>query len=152
MNRKIKFDIWTLLALGLLALYGIFSHLSLLNLMAQSVIDEETGQFTLAYFLKFFRSPYYFNTLLNSFKVTFAVTVTTIVLATPLAYIFTRYEIKGKEILRILIIISSMSAPFIGLIHGSCCSAGAASSRFSCGIRWGSIFPAFTDSTESCWC
>ena len=114
MKQKIKFDIWTPLALVILAFYGIFLVFPLFNLMAQAVIDEETGHFTLDYFLKFFRSPYYFNTLLNSFKVTFAVTVTTIILATPLAYIFTRYEIKGKEFLRILIIISSMSAPFIG--------------------------------------
>ncbi|MCK5795304.1 MAG: iron ABC transporter permease, partial [Anaerolineales bacterium] len=80
----------------------------------QAVIDKETGQFTLAYFIKFFSKPYYFNTLLNSFKVTSVVTILTIIVATPLAYIFTRYKIKGKGFLRVLIILSSMSAPFIG--------------------------------------
>jgi len=86
----------------------------MINLLAQAVLDKETGEFTLSYFVKFFSTPYYFNTLINSFKVTFWVTILTVIIATPLAYIFTRYNIKGKGLLRMLIILSSMSAPFIG--------------------------------------
>jgi len=114
MNRKPKFDLWTVVMFALLGLYGVFLIYPMMNLLAQAVIDKETGAFTLAYFIEFFSTPYYFNTLLNSFKVTFWVTILTIVIATPLAYIFARYEIKGKGLLRILIILSSMSAPFIG--------------------------------------
>jgi len=114
MNRKSRFDLWTLVTLGLLGLYGVFLIYPMTNLLTQAVIDKETGQFTLAYFIKFFSKPYYFNTLLNSFKVTSVVTILTIIVATPLAYIFTRYKIKGKGFLRVLIILSSMSAPFIG--------------------------------------
>ena len=114
MNRKAKFDLWTLVTIGLLALYGIFLVYPMMNLMTQAVIDKDTGNFTLDYFIKFFSTPYYFNTLLNSFKVTTAVTILTLIVGTPLAYIFARYEIKGKGFLRILIILSSMSAPFIG--------------------------------------
>ena len=114
MNRKPKFDLWTVVMFGLLGLYGVFLIYPMMNLLAQAVIDKETGEFTLAYFVEFFSTPYYFNTLLNSFKVTFWVTILTVVIATPLAYIFARYEIKGKGLLRILIILSSMSAPFIG--------------------------------------
>ena len=114
MNRKAKFDLWTLVTIGLLALYGMFLVYPMMNLMTQAVIDKDTGNFTLDYFIKFFSTPYYFNTLLNSFKVTTAVTILTLIVGTPLAYIFARYEIKGKGFLRILIILSSMSAPFIG--------------------------------------
>ncbi len=114
MNRKPKLDLWTAVMFGLLGLYGIFLIYPLMNLLAQAVIDKETGAFTLAYFVEFFSTPYYFNTLLNSFKVTFWVTILTVIIATPLAYIFARYEIMGKGLLRILIILSSMSAPFIG--------------------------------------
>lgn len=113
-KRKLKFDLWTIIGLVLLGLYGIFLLFPMTNLISQAVRDKETGEFTLAYFVEFFSSPYYFNTLWNSFKVTTAVTAATLIVGTPLAYIFTRYEIKGKGILRILIIISSMSAPFIG--------------------------------------
>jgi len=114
MNRKSRFDLWTLVTLGLFGLYGVFLIYPMMNLLTQAVIDKETGQFTLAYFMKFFSKPYYFNTLLNSFKVTSVVTILTVIVGTPLAYIFARYKIKGKRILRVLIIMSSMSAPFIG--------------------------------------
>ncbi len=114
MNRKSRFDLWTLVTLGLFGLYGVFLIYPMMNLLTQAVIDKETGQFTLAYFIKFFSKPYYFNTLLNSFKVTSVVTILTVIVGTPLAYMFARYKIKGKRILRVLIILSSMSAPFIG--------------------------------------
>lgn len=114
MNRKAKFDLWSVVTIGLFALYGLFLIYPMMNLLTQAVIDKDTGQFTLDYFVKFFSTPYYFNTLLNSFKVTSAVTLITLILGTPLAYIFTRYEIVGKKFLRVLIILSSMSAPFIG--------------------------------------
>jgi iron(III) transport system permease protein len=92
----------------------LFLVYPLLNLFGQAVIDKATGNFTLSYFHRFFSKPYYFNTLLNSFKVTFCVTILTVALGTPLAYFFTRYNIRGKSFIRILIILSSMSAPFIG--------------------------------------
>ncbi|MCK5737154.1 MAG: iron ABC transporter permease, partial [Spirochaetaceae bacterium] len=109
-----RLDLWGMVTLLVLALYGVFLVYPLFNLLIQAVVDKSTGKFTLAYFVKFFSKPYYFNTLLNSFKVTFGVTILTVMLGTPLAYIFTRYEIRGKSLLRILIILSSMSAPFIG--------------------------------------
>lgn len=114
MNRKVKFDLWTIISIGILGLYAIFLIFPMTNLISQAVRDKETGRFTLDYFVEFFSTPYYFNTLWNSFKVTTAVTILTLVVGVPLAYIFTRFEIKGKSILRVLIILSSMSAPFIG--------------------------------------
>ena len=109
-----KYDVWSLVTLLILGLYALFLIYPLMNLLTQSVVDKSTGEFTLAYFIKFFSKPYYFNTLLNSIKVTFWVTLLTVLLGTPLAYFFTRFHIKGKAFLRILIILSSMSAPFIG--------------------------------------
>ena len=41
-------------------------------------------------------------------------TVLAVVIATPLAYVITTIKIKGAEWIRVLILISSMSAPFIG--------------------------------------
>lgn len=109
-----KYDVWSLVTILVLGLYGLFLVYPLFNLFGQSVIDKSTGEFTLAYFIKFFSKPYYFNTLINSFKVTILVTILTVLLGTPLAYFFIRYKIRGKSFIRILIILSSMSAPFIG--------------------------------------
>ncbi|MFR8717373.1 MAG: hypothetical protein ACLVES_06350 [Faecalibacterium prausnitzii] len=44
-------------------------------LIRQSVLDPDTGGFTLAYFTKFFSKSYYFDTLINSFKVSITATV-----------------------------------------------------------------------------
>ncbi len=112
-NRK-TVDVWSLVTLVVLVLYGLFLVYPLVNLFAQAVIDKESGRFTLSYFHRFFSKPYYFNTLLNSFKVTFSVTILTVTLATPLAYFFARFRIHGKSFVRILIVLSSMSAPFVG--------------------------------------
>jgi len=109
-----QLDVWSLVTLVVLGLYGLFLVYPLLNLLAQSVVDKSTGGITPAYFIRFFGKPYYFNTLLNSFKVTFCVTILAVALGLPLAYMFARYNIRGKNFLRILIILSSMSAPFIG--------------------------------------
>jgi len=113
-KQKSRHDVWSLVTILVLGLYGLFLVYPLLNLLGQAVIDKTTGNFTLSYFHRFFSKPYYFNTLLNSFKVTFCVTILTVTLGTPLAYFFTRYNIRGKSFIRILIILSSMSAPFIG--------------------------------------
>lgn len=115
-EQKLRYrrDVWSLVTVGVLALYGLFLIYPLVNLLVQAVLDKDTGKFTLFYFHKFFSKRYYFNTLLNSFKVTFSVTILTVALGTPLAYFFTRYNIRGKGLLRVLIILSSMSAPFIG--------------------------------------
>ncbi len=109
-----KHDVWSLVTLLVLGLYGLFLVYPLFNLFGQSVIDKSTGNFTLAYFYKFFSKPYYFDTLINSFKVSSIITFLSVLLGTPLAYFFTRYKIRGKSFVRVLIILSSMSAPFIG--------------------------------------
>jgi iron(III) transport system permease protein len=109
-----KREVWTPITVVVLCFYALFLVYPLVNLLGQAVIDKATGRFSLVYFIRFFGKPYYFNTLLNSFKVTICVTLITVVLGTPLAYFFARYRIRGRAILRILIILSSMSAPFIG--------------------------------------
>ena len=113
-SRRFKLDVWGYITLGIIASYGLFLIYPLLNLLAQSVVDKKTGGFSLAYFTKFFEQSYYFDTLLNSFKVSIAATILSLLVGTPLAYLFTAFKIKGKKLLTILIIIASMSAPFIG--------------------------------------
>jgi len=114
MKKLKKLNLWTSVTIGLLLMYVVFLIYPLLNLFLQAIVDKETGDFTLGYFVKFFSKEYYFGTLLNSFKVTIFVTIIAVTLATPLAYFFARFNIYGKKFLRVVIILSSMSAPFIG--------------------------------------
>ncbi len=113
-NSKFRLDIWGTLTLCTIAVYLLFLIYPMAHLMQQSVYDSQSGQFTMANFVKFFSKSYYFDTLLNSFKVSLAATALSIAIGTPLAYLFSVFKIKGKSVLNILIVVASMSAPFIG--------------------------------------
>ena len=112
--KKSKVNLWSSTTLSLLILYTIFLIIPLIMLLSESFIDRDTGQFTLDNFQRFFGKKYYYSTLFNSFKVTVLVTAIAVALGTTLAYFFARFEIKGAKTLRILVILSSMSAPFVG--------------------------------------
>ena len=114
MRTHRRFDIWTNIAFIIFAVYMIFLAYPLFTLLLKSFFDGNTGDFSLAYFQKFFSKQYYFNALFNSIKVTVSVTILSILIAGPLAYIMSTIKIKGNSTIRILILISSMSAPFIG--------------------------------------
>ena len=109
MSKK-KLDIWTTISLLVLITYVLFLIYPMFNLVVESLTNKETQSLSFEYYQKFFQFPYYSNTLINSFKVTIAVTLLTLLIGTPMAYFFNMYDIKGKAWLQILIIISSMSA------------------------------------------
>ncbi|MEM1484513.1 iron ABC transporter permease [Oscillospiraceae bacterium PP1C4] len=113
-NNRFRLDIWGIITLCMIGIYALFLIYPMAHLVQQSVTDGETGRFTMEYFVKFFSKSYYFDTLLNSFKVSIAATILSILIGTPLAYLFSIYKIKGKSVLNILVIVASMSAPFIG--------------------------------------
>ncbi|WP_442603575.1 ABC transporter permease [Paenibacillus sp. KN14-4R] len=112
-TRK-RFDIWTNISLLIFVFYILFLALPLFTMLIKSFYNGTTGDFSLAYFTKFFSKPYYLTALFNSIKVTVCVTALAALIATPLAYLMATIKIKGNSTIRILILISSMSAPFIG--------------------------------------
>lgn len=113
-NNRLKFDIWGLITLFFVLCYVAFLLIPLGMVLYQALINKTNNSFTLEYFSKFFGKSYYFSTLINSFKVSICATFLSILIGTPLAYFFTMFRLKGKKILQTLIIIASMSAPFIG--------------------------------------
>lgn len=112
-KKRFRMDIWGAASIFIFLTYLIFLVYPVGNLLRQSVFTESTG-FTLDNFTRFFSMSYYSGTLFNSFKVSLTATFFALVLGILLAYLFAMYEFKGKKFLRILIIIASMSAPFIG--------------------------------------
>ena len=113
-SKKIKIDPWKTITIVVIALYTLFLIYPVGKLLLQAFFESGTHQFTLDYFTKFFSQSYYFDTLMNSFKVSICATILSLMIGTPLAYFFTLYRIRGKKLLQILIIVASMSAPFIG--------------------------------------
>lgn len=110
---KPRKDVWMAISAVILALYALFMIYPLFMLLRNAVIDSG-GQFTLDYFVKFLSKQYYLGTVLNSFKVSISATILTMIIGVPLAYFYNMYEIKGARFLQIIIILCSMSAPFIG--------------------------------------
>ena len=110
-NHRFRLDVWGIITLIVLGLYLIFMVYPLGNLIKMAFYGDDG--FTLDNFIKFFSKPYYSSTLKNSFTVSFAGTLTSLLVGIPMAYFFAMYKIVGKKLLRILIIISSMSAPFV---------------------------------------
>lgn len=108
-----QFELWHIISIGITAIYVVFLIIPLFNILKESVITSDGG-FSLQYFTQFFSQPYYFNTILNSFKLSVAVTVFSLLIGVPLAYVFNLFRIRGKNTVQVLIILSSMSAPFIG--------------------------------------
>lgn len=105
-------DVWKLVSLLVILMYALILVYPLIRLLRESVIVE--GQFSLQGFKDFFSKPYYVRSIGNSLKVSLAATAISLALGVPLAYFYQMYEIKGKSLLQVLVILCSMSAPFIG--------------------------------------
>ena len=111
--KAVRWEVWLFISIGAMLLYALFLLYPLFTLLSQSVMGKEGG-FSLEHFQRIFSKAYYLRAMGNSFKVTLAVTLFSVLLATPLAYLMAVYQIRGKTVLEILVLVSSMSAPFIG--------------------------------------
>ncbi|HWR12764.1 MAG TPA: iron ABC transporter permease [Rectinemataceae bacterium] len=113
MTLKKRFDVWTTMYVAIFLAYVLFLLYPMYALLQNSVVGEN-GKFSFEWFVKFFSVKYYSETLLHSFNVTICTTLLTLVIGVPLSYFYNMYEIKGKGLIQVLIILCSMSAPFIG--------------------------------------
>lgn len=111
-SKRFRLDVWGWTTIVILLLYALFLlyPLSLLLKMAFS----DGVHFTLANFAKFFSRKYYSITLLNSFKVSIAATVASVVVGVVLGYFMSAFKIRGAKLLRMCIVMATMSAPFVG--------------------------------------
>lgn len=107
-----RLTIWTGASGIIFLLYAIFLVYPIVTILGQALFLD--GAFSLHHFSLFFSKPYYFSTLVNSFKVSLTATLFSLVIGTSLAYFFAMYQFKGKKWLQIAIVIASMSAPFVG--------------------------------------
>ena len=109
-----KADFWTYITIIMTFIFVLFLVYPLFSLFLSSFKDIKTDSWTLNNFIRFFTKKYYYSTLINSFIVTTFVTILAVLIGTPLAYCMKMYNLKGKRLIEILIIISMMSPAFIG--------------------------------------
>ncbi len=113
LKKRSRLEVWNIIAYSILALYLIFLVFPLFKILKTSFVQTD-GSMGWGNFKRFFSDAYYFNTLINSFKVSIVVTICALIIGVPLAYFYNMYRIKGSGFLQIVIILCSMSAPFIG--------------------------------------
>ncbi|OKZ54444.1 MAG: iron ABC transporter permease [Clostridiales bacterium 59_14] len=111
-SKRFRLDVWGWTTIVILLLYVLFLlyPLSLLLKMAFS----DGVHFTLENFAKFFSRKYYSITLLNSFKVSIAATIASVVVGVVLGYFMSVFKVRGAKLLRMCIVMATMSAPFVG--------------------------------------
>ena len=114
LNSRWKPDFWFFTKLFVILAMCLFIVYPFYTIITKSVFSSKVEGITLYNFKRFFNKPYYYQTLLRSMVVCFSTVLTTTLVGVPVAYLITRYNIPGKKILHIFIIMSLMSPPFIG--------------------------------------
>ncbi len=112
MKKEKRFDVWKIISIAILIAYIIFLLWPLVKLFYSAFYSN--GKFTIEQFINFFSKKYYRKSITNSLKVSSLATLITLIIGIPLAYFYQMYEIKGKSLLQVIVILCSMSAPFIG--------------------------------------
>ena len=125
-HRKIQilnnryFDFWGLvssLSVIIIAVLLIFplTRLILASFMTEDGTFTSTDNFSIIEtYIEFFSERFYYETLLNSFYVCILATIFSVIIGVPTAYLVSRIAIPGKIFIRVAIVLTFVSPPFIG--------------------------------------
>lgn len=115
LNHRIgRFDFWTAVTILGFILVILLLIIPLFGIFKSSFIDKETGQFALTNYREFASNSYYTGAILNSLLVSFGGTIGALLFGIPLAYLTSRFRIKGRAVIATLAVLSLLSPPFIG--------------------------------------
>lgn len=107
--------IWFILSLVLISILVFLIVLPMTTVFLSSFTDIESGRFTLQNFKTIFTQLYPYKIALNnSLFVGIMGAILPFIIALPLAYLFSRYEFRSKELLITTISISMVMPAFIG--------------------------------------
>ncbi|GLC78031.1 ABC transporter permease [Lacrimispora brassicae] len=109
---KLDFWFWVkVVVVGFMLLFLIYPFCTLIT---RSFFSGKVEGFTLENYIRFFTKKYYYSSLGRSLFVSIITTATTLAVGVPMAYLMSRYNVFGKRLVHIFIIMSLMSPPFIG--------------------------------------
>jgi iron(III) transport system permease protein len=113
-HRFGRFDFWTAVTILGFVLVILLLIIPLFGIFKSSFIDDETGRFALSNYREFASNSYYTGAILNSLLVSFGGTIGALLFGIPLAYLTSRFKIKGRAVIATLAVLSLLSPPFIG--------------------------------------
>ena len=111
--HPLRLDFWFFAKIVIFALFGFFLIYPFINMFMRGFTSAD-GTFSLAYFQRFAEYKYYYQTLFRSLSVAVSTTFFAMLVGMPMAYTMSRYNLLGKRIINVMIIMSLMSPPFIG--------------------------------------
>ena len=114
LGQKWRPDFWFFVKFAVIASMCLFIVYPFYTIITKSVFSDKVEGLTLYNFTRFFTKKYYYEPLLRSIVVCSTTVLTSTLIGVPIAYVLTRYNVPGKTLMHILIIMSLMSPPFIG--------------------------------------
>ncbi len=109
-----KNGFWAAISLSGFVIFIFLILTPVFNIVRESFFDAKTGHFGLGNYLTFFSSPYYLQALFNSLVVSIGGTLGAVLLGVPLAFLTTRYRIRGSAGLSTLATLALLTPPFLG--------------------------------------
>lgn len=109
----IRNNVWNMVTVLAVIFYLVFLIYPLFTMLKKALVTSD-GVLNFDVFNKIFSKAYYSNAIWHSLLISAVVTLASVLIATPMAYIMSTARIRGSGVLQILILVSSMSAPFIG--------------------------------------
>ena len=106
-------NFWSLMTLFLFLFFVIALVYPLGTLVVNSFSTKQ-GTFSVQNYILFFQKKFYYSALQHSLYIGVITTVVSVIIGTFLAYVTHRYNVVFKGPLKILMILSLMSPPFIG--------------------------------------
>ena len=113
-SQGFKFDFWFFVKVAIIISMCLFIVYPFYTIITKSLYSTKVEGLTFYNFIRFFSKPYYYKSLLRSLFVCSAVVLLTVLVGVPIAYIMSRYNVFGKKVLHVMILMALMSPPFIG--------------------------------------
>ncbi|MHA1548361.1 MAG: ABC transporter permease [Alphaproteobacteria bacterium] len=113
-RRLAGLSIWTVVLTITLIVIAVLLINPLAKILMASFIDRNDGTFTLANYQRILGLRFYRTALLNSLTVGVGGMVGALVLGVPLAFLTSRFTIRGRSIIATLAVLALVSPPFIG--------------------------------------
>ncbi|MDD2429166.1 MAG: iron ABC transporter permease [Eubacteriales bacterium] len=112
--KRPRFDFWFFVKAVVILAMLFFLVYPFSTLITRSFFSKKAAGVTLDNYATFFSKKYYLDALKNTLLITFASSFTCLLVGAPMAYLMTRYNIFGKNVIYVCIILALMSPPFIG--------------------------------------
>ena len=114
LGQKWRPDFWFWVKTLVITSMCLFIVYPFYTIITKSIFSDKVEGVTLYNFIRFFTKEYYYQPLIRSIVVCSTTVLTSLIIGVPIAYVLTRYNVPGKTLVHILIIMSLMSPPFIG--------------------------------------